>query len=152
MATAERIPGEDFIKLKLASVFLFTGYVANYEKPLDASLEFAEETMPKYGFQTNDLNEVKKIISDSFNDKLESQADMILHDSKYDYLGRVDFIKLTDRLLREESEYGIVHDRKQWAENQRQVLVSHKFVTETGRLLRSVSVEDQIDALQVYDK
>lgn len=152
LATAERIPDEDFIKLKLAAIFLFTGFVSDYEKSLDASIKFVEETLPKYGFEQDDIDGVEEIIQNSFNNKQETGIDNILHDSKYDYLGRVDFIKLTDKLLREESEYGIKHDKKEWAESQRQLLIKHEFLTSTGRLLRNVPLEDQIASLEVYNE
>ena len=36
---AENLPEEDYINLKLASVFLLTGYISDYEKPMEASLQ-----------------------------------------------------------------------------------------------------------------
>jgi hypothetical protein len=147
LATAERIPEEDFLRLKLAALFLFTGYISNYEKPMDESLATAEETLPKYGFDKSEIDDVKKLIRNSFIDKVESVNDKILHDSRYDYLGRVDFIRLSDKLLREESENGIPHGKQEWIEIQRKLLNDHEFMTDTGVLLRSVPVEDQVSAI-----
>lgn len=147
LATAERIPEEDFLRLKLASLFLFTGYISDYEKPMEASLSSAEETLPKYGFDQSEIDDVKKLIMNSFLNKKETVNDNILHDSRYDYLGRIDFIKLSDKLLREESENGMPHEKQEWAEIQRKLLLDHEFITDTGKLLRSVPVEDQVSAL-----
>jgi hypothetical protein len=147
LTTAESLPEEEFIHLKLASLFLFTGYISDYEKPLEASLQLVEEILPKYAFEQADIDEVKRIISNSFNDKQESASDNILHDAKYDYLGRVDYIKLSDKLLREESEYGKPHDKKEWIDSQRKLLSDHEFITNTAKLLRGISIEDQISAL-----
>ncbi|MGD0340758.1 MAG: adenylate/guanylate cyclase domain-containing protein [Bacteroidales bacterium] len=147
LATAERIPEEDFLRLKLAALFLFTGYISDYEKPMEASLETVEETLPKYGFDQSEIDDVKRLITNSFINKQESVNDIILHDSRYDYLGRVDFLKLSDKLLREESENGIPHGKQEWIEIQRKLLLDHEFITDTGKLLRSVPVEDQVSAL-----
>jgi len=147
LATAEKISEEEFIRLKLASVFLFTGYINDYDKPLESSFSSAEEILPRYGFNQESITEVKRLIQNSFRDKQESVADNILHDAKYDYLGRVDYIRLTEKLLREESEYGISHTRKEWIDNQRKLLIDHEFITNTGKLLRSIQVEDQISSL-----
>jgi adenylate cyclase len=147
LTTAERIQEEDYLRLKLAALFLYTGYISNYEKPMDESLTTVEETMPKYGFDQSEIDDVEKLIRNSFNDKQESENDKILHDSVYDYLGRVDFIKLSDKLLREESENGLPHGKKEWTEIQRKLLLDHEFKTDTGKLLRSVPVEDQVSAL-----
>lgn len=147
LATAERIPEEDFLRLKLAALFLFTGYISDYEKPMDASLATVEETLPKYGFDKSEIDDVKEMIRNSFTDVQKSGNDKILHDARYDYLGRVDFIKLSQKLLREESENGMPHVKQEWTDNQRKLLVEHEFLTNTGRLLRSVPVEDQVSAL-----
>ncbi len=148
LATAERLTEEDFISLKLAALFLFSGYISDYEKPMEASFQQVEEILPKYAFELAKIDDVKKLIRNSFENRLESLPDDILHDAKYDYLGRVDYIKLSDKLLREESEYGKPHDRKEWVEQQRKLLIEHEFRTNTARLLRSVPVEEQIAALQ----
>lgn len=147
LATAERIPEEDFLRLKLAALFLFTGYISDYEKPMNASLATAEETLPKYGFDQSEIDDVKELIRNSFTDIQKSENDKILHDARYDYLGRVDFIKLSEKLLREESENGIPHVKHEWTDIQRKLLVEHEFLTNTGKLLRSVPVEDQVSAL-----
>lgn len=147
LATAEKLPDEEFVNLKLASVFLFTGYITDYEKPMDTSCMVAEETLPGYGFNRVNIDEVIKIIQNSFTNKQDSVSDNILHDARFDYLGRIDFIKLTDKLLREESEYGKLHSRKEWMEIQRQLLIDHEFITNTGKLLRSIPLEDQIASL-----
>jgi hypothetical protein len=119
---------------------------------MEKSFSIAEEILPGYGFDKSNLEEIIKLIRNSFTGNLESPSDFILHDAKYDYMGRVDFIKLTDKLLREESEYGKAHSRKEWIEIQRQLLIDNEFVTNTAKLLRSVSLEDQIGNLQVYNE
>lgn len=152
LATAEKVTEEEFLYLKLAAVFLFTGYISDYDKAMEKSFSIVEETLPGYGFDKAHAEEVKKLIKNSFTDNYESASDFILHDAKYDYMGRVDFIKLTDKLLREESEFRKAHTRKEWIEIQRQLLISHEFLTNTAKLLRSVPLEDQIGNLQVYNE
>jgi hypothetical protein len=148
LATAEKLSDEEFVSLKLASVFLFTGYISDYEKPLDTSCMIVEETLTKHGFDQAGIDEVIKIIQHSFTNKQDSASDNILHDARFDYLGRIDYIKLTDKLLREESEYGKLHNRKDWIGIQRKLLIDHEFITSTGKLLRSIPLEDQIASLQ----
>jgi adenylate cyclase len=150
LSRAENLADEEFINLKLASVFLFTGFISDYEKPMEASLRLVEEILPLYGFDQKNVESVKKIISDCFADIQDSLSDYILHDARYDYLGRVDYLKLTDKLLRERTEYGKHADNNTWIELQRKQLYDHKFITKTASLLRSVPIEDQIAGLQVY--
>ena len=147
ISNAEKLPDEEYVNLKLAAVFLITGFITDYEKPMEESIRLVEKMLPKYGFTQENIHSVTRIIKNAFNENPETQQDYILHDARYDYLGRIDYLKLTEKLLREQSEYGKLVDRNKWIEIQKEYLVDHRFMTGTARLLRSVSVEDQIAAL-----
>jgi adenylate cyclase len=148
LSSAESLSDEEFINLKLASVFLLTGFISDYDKPMEASLRLVEEILPKYGFDQENIESTKKLIRNSFIGHQESLSDNILHDAKYDYLGRVDYMKLTDKLLRERTEYGKHTDKNTWIDIQKKQLSEHEFITNTAKLLRSVPVNDQIVILQ----
>ena len=152
LSRAENLPDEEFINLKLASVFLLTGYISDYEKPMEASLRLVEEILPGYGFNQENVDSTKKIIRNCFTGHQESLTDNILHDARYDYLGRVDYMKLTEKLLRERTEYGKHPDNKTWIEFQQKQLSDHQFLTNTAQILRSVPLEDQIAGLQKYSQ
>jgi len=148
LSGAEKLSEEEYINLKLASIFLFTGYITDYEKPMEATLRLVDELLPRFGFGQGNVEATKKIIRNSFNENPESLSDNILHDAKYDYLGRIDYMKLTDKLLRERTEYGKHTDNKSWIESQMKLLTDHDFITKTAKLFRSVAIEDQIASLQ----
>lgn len=147
LATAEKINDEDFVNLKLAAIFLFTGYINDYEKPADGACKIVGEILPGYGFSQDHIAKVQSLIENSFSCRYESITDNILHDARYEYLGRVDYLKLTEKLLREESENGITHTKEEWIEIQKNLLKKHGFITKTARMLRNISAEDQIAAL-----
>lgn len=147
ISTAEKLPEEEYINLKLASVFLLTGFITDYEKPMEASLRLVEEILPRYGFSQENIEITGRIIRNSYTDNLESFLDFILHDARYDYLGRIDYLKLTEKLQRELSEYGKQVDRNTWIEVQKKYLSEHEFRTNTAKLLQSISREDQVTAL-----
>jgi class 3 adenylate cyclase len=149
IANAEKLAEEDYVNLKLGAVFLLTGFISDYEKPMEASMRLVEEVLPRYGFAKENTEAVNRIIRNSFTDNPETIHDYILHDARFDYLGRVDYVKLTEKLLRELSEFGKPVDRDRWIEVQKKYLLEHQFMTETGRLLRSVPAEDQIEALRI---
>jgi len=149
LSRAEKLSDEHFINLKLASVFLLTGYISDYEKPMEASLRLVEEILPGYGFSQENVELTKNLIRNSFSDHRESLADNILHDAIYDYLGRIDYMKLTDKLLRERTEYGKHSNSKSWLEYQKKQLTEHDFITNSARLLRSVPLDEQIEGLKM---
>lgn len=152
IATAEQMPEEVYVNLKLASIFLITGYLADYDNPSEAAFTLMGEILPRFGFDESYIISTRHIITNSFTEKYESFADKILHDARYDYLGRIDYIKLTDKLFRERNEHGIITDAKTWIEVQKKLLRDHDFLTKTGKLLRSVTMEEQIAALQAWYK
>jgi hypothetical protein len=147
ISNAEKLPEEDYVNLKLASLFLMTGFITDYEKPMEESIRLMDEVLPKYGFSKENRGIVNRLIKNSFTNNQENTSDQILNDARYDYLGRVDYIKLTDKLRRELSAYGKNTDRKKWIEIQKKYLIDHEFLTNTARLLRSIPVEDQIAVL-----
>jgi adenylate cyclase len=148
LARAEKVPEEEYVTLKLASIFLLSGFISDYEKPMEASLRLVEEILPKYGFDKTNIEATKKTISNLFNNTRESLSDKILHDARYDYMGRVDFIRLSDKLRKERTEHGKPSESKIWIEIQSKQLIEHDFITDTAKLLRSVTIEDQIAELQ----
>lgn len=147
LSTAEKLSDEEYVHLKLASVFLLTGFISDYEKPMEASSRLVEEMLPKYGFSQTDIELTSQIIRNSYTDNQDSLSDQILHDALYDYLGRVDYLKLTEKLLRERTEHGKHTDAQSWIEVQKKLLSDHDFLTNTAKLLRGVPVEEQIAAL-----
>jgi adenylate cyclase len=152
LSNAEKLSEEEYIHLRLAAVFLFTGFISDYDRPMEGACQIVEEVVPKFGFTKTNVEAAKKIIINSFSQKQESVSDNILHDAGSDYFGRVDFIKLTEKLLKEEAEYGKAPDSKAWLQNKRKLLAGHDFITSTAKLLRGVPVEDQLAALDAFIK
>ena len=150
LANAERLPEDEFIILKLASLFLFTGYINDYDKPEEASCRLVNEILPGYGFIEEDIERIRLLITNSYAGITGTLSDKILFDSKYDYTGRIDFIRLTDKLFKELSEYGKITDKHRWIDEQITFLAEHDFFTGTAKLLRSVTVEQQIADLKEY--
>ncbi len=152
LSHAEKLGEEEYIHLRLASIFLITGFISDYDKPMEGSCQIVEEILPKFGFTRKNVDAAKSIIVNSYNEKQESFSDNILHDARYDYFGRIDFIRLTEKLLKEETEYGLVRDSKSWIKNQKKLLFEHEFITPTAELLRGVSLEDQVATLETFIK
>ena len=150
LATAEGLPLEQYVNLKLASVFLMTGYMSDYNNPAEASCRLMDEMLPRYGFDERYIISARDLINNSFNGKHESVTDKILHDARYDYLGRVDYIKLSEKLLKERNEHGIIVSPEEWSDIQKKLLTDHDFLTNTGKLLRSVPITEQIAKLQEW--
>jgi class 3 adenylate cyclase len=150
LARAEKLEDQDYIHLRLASVFLSFGYVFDYNNPMAAAKKRAEEILSVYGFGRSTYDAITVLMDTAGMPVQNSTAGMILHDAVYDFTGRVDFISMVDRLFREELAYGKVDDPKTWFKNLVKTVEENQFLTETARRLRSVPSEELISALQAY--
>jgi len=150
LSNAESITEAEFIYVKLAAVFLYSGYLTTYVEPWKASGELAANTMVKFGFLEEDIEKVIRLIDNSYNGVYESNSDRVLHDARFDYTGRIDYVKLSERLLKEQSEYGHSKTKDEWIAIQKQMLKEHDFLTNSARMLRSISIDDQIQALNQF--
>jgi uncharacterized protein len=147
LATAEKMPDDEYICVKLASIFIISGFIYDYNNPDEASCNLIENILPRFGFDESHIISAKRLIRNSFNEKYESASDRILHDARYEYLGRIDYVRLTDKLLKERNEHGILTSVSAWIDIQKKLLTDHEFQTATGKLLRSVPAEDQVASL-----
>ena len=150
LARAEHLDDRDYINVRLASLFIFYGYVFDYDDPLSAAGKRAEEILSVYGFEDRTLDAVTRMMETAFQPDQESVAGMVLHDAVYDFTGRVDFISMADRLFREEMAYGRAYDPKAWFRKTIQMVEQNPFLTETAKRLQSVPHEEQIRALKSF--
>jgi len=129
---------------------MITGYVTSYVEFMDESLKLLNSDAPAYGFSQEHIDKAVNNINDCYSDNPQTISGMILSDSVYDYYGRVDFLIRAELLFAEESDYGVVKDKRIWLENLMEHLSGHDFKTNTGKLLRTNSVNQQIDVLRNY--
>ena len=150
LAKAENLDDQEYIWLRLASVFVFFGYVFDYQRPLEASRKRAGEIFTVYGFDPTALEAVLRIINSAFSAEQSSAAGRVLHDAVYDFLGRVDFEAMVDKLYREEMAYGKVLDPESWFTDFAKRMAENPFLTDTGKMLQSVPREQQIMVLREF--
>ncbi len=150
LARAEKLEDQDYIHLRLASVFVFFGYVFDYNDQKTASQKRAAEVLMVYGFSQKTLEAVTTLMSGAMEQEQSSAAGKVLHDAVYDFTGRIDFITMIDRLYREENAYGKIEDPKVWFRDMYRKIEKNQFLTETAGKLRSVTVNEQLNALQVF--
>jgi adenylate cyclase len=150
LSKAENLEDEDYINLRLASIFLYYGYVFDYSNPTEASGKRAEEILTYYGFDNSNLQAVKELIGSAFLSDQTTPGGAVLHDAVFDFLWRVDFTNLVGKLFKEEMAYGKVKNARVWFDNIRESLSIHKPITNTAKLLESVTREKQAEALEKF--
>jgi len=150
LAGAEQLGEQDYIAVKIAALFLFTGLIDDYDNPSMLSRNRADDILPRLGFDGLTIGSAIEMIEKFYAGTFDTRAMMILHDSVYDYLGRVDYIRLTEKLMKEMKETVTIRDIREWAADQTEFLGSHEFMTETARMLRSVPAGTQVMNLAAF--
>jgi adenylate cyclase len=150
LSGAEQLKEEEYINARLAALFLFTGLIEDYDNPAEASRTQTDEMLPRLGFDSTATDSVREMIRKFYSDEFDTRTMMVLHDAVYDYLGRVDYLNLTEKLMKELKETGSITDQDSWVEEQIDFLSSHEFLTTTARLLRTIPPEKQILKLRDY--
>jgi len=150
LARAEKLSDQEYVHLRLASVFIYFGYAFDYNDPDTASRKRAEEILSVYGFGPGTFEAVIALIASATSPENESAAGKVLHDAVYDFTGRIDFVAMIDKLYREEKAYGKTADEKKWFREVASTIENNQFLTETARRLRSVPADEQLNALRVF--
>lgn len=147
LAGAEQLKEDEFIIVKLAVLFLYTGLIDDYDKPLEGSVSRADDILPRLGFSSFIVEKTKKLIYKFYKGEFDNKQMKIIHDTVYDYLGRIDYIRQTEKLMKEIRETVNIDNPEAWAEEQKAILEKHDFLTTSARLLRSVPIETQKENL-----
>jgi class 3 adenylate cyclase len=150
LARAEKLSDQEYIHLRLASVFIYFGYAFDYSDMEAVAVKRAEEILSVYGFGMHTLEAVKNLMASASSPVQESAAGQVLHDAIYDFTGRIDFIAMIDKLYREEKAYGKIQDEKVWFTELASRIEKNQFLTATARRLRSVAAEEQLRTLNAY--
>jgi adenylate cyclase len=146
---AEGVTDEDMLVLKTAALFHDVGHIVAYDNHEFHSCEIARNILPKYAYTSQEIELVCQIIMAT---KLPPQPKNILEeiicDSDLDYLGRIDFIPVSNTLYEELKVRNKIGTLKEWNKLQLQFISKHQYFTQTARRLREVNKQIQIDRIR----
>jgi class 3 adenylate cyclase/HD superfamily phosphodiesterase len=137
LSISEGIINEDTLLLKAAALFHDIGFVEQYEHNEEIGARFAREWLPKYGFNDEQIEKIcSLIIITNVNTEPRSLLEKIIRDADLDYLGREDFMDISENLKKELMLKNKVGSDKEWDEIQVDFLSKHVYYTESARKLR----------------
>jgi class 3 adenylate cyclase len=146
---AERLSEEELLMLKLAGLFHDSGHVVSYQNHEFHGTQLAREILEDYHFSEEQITTICRLIMATKlppvpKDKLEE----VMCDSDLDYLGRTDFIPVSDTLFQELYERNMIDSYDNWNRMQLNFIKKHQYFTETARNLREVNKQAQIERLR----
>ena len=145
----EGISDKDLLLLKTAALFHDIGQIHKSAGHEEIGCEYTKEYLPKYGYTDKEIEIINGIImATQLPPKPETLLQKIICDADLDYLGRSDFIPVSDTLFKELSEQNIITDINEWNKLQVKFLSSHSYFTESAAKLRDINKQEQIKRLE----
>ncbi|MCK4661608.1 MAG: HD domain-containing protein [Bacteroidales bacterium] len=145
----EGINEEELLLLKTAALFHDSGQIYGAKDHEDKSCEIAREILPKYDYDEEQINAICDIImATKLPPEPKTKLENIICDSDLDYLGRSDFIPVSNTLFKELAEQNIITDENEWNKMQVKFISGHQYFTKTANNLREVNKQKQIDRIK----
>jgi class 3 adenylate cyclase len=146
---AEGVSEEEILILKLAALFHDAGHIISYENhELHGSI-LARKMLVKYDYPEEILSKICDLImATQFPPEPQSLLEKIMCDSDLDYLGRTDFIPVSNMLYEELKIREMVGSFNEWNLKQLEFIKKHQYYTNTAQNLREVNKNKQIERLE----
>ncbi len=145
----EGITDEEMLLLKTAALFHDSGQTIQTRDHELIGTRIASSILPKFGYSSEQIAEIQQIIMAT---KLPPQPTTLLQkiicDADLDYLGRSDFIPVSNMLYKELHEQNLIGSINDWNKLQIKFLTPHHYFTDTANKLREVNKQTQIERLK----
>lgn len=149
MGWAEGVPESDILLLKVAGLFHDSGHIIQYKGHENKSCDFAQDILPMFNYSQEKIDKIKGIImATQLPHTPTNILEAIIQDADLDYLGRSDFIPVSNNLYRELKERNMIGTIDQWNAMQIKFIEGHQYYTSTAQSLREVNKQKQIEGLK----
>jgi class 3 adenylate cyclase len=145
----EGVDDEGILLLKTAALFHDSGQIVGNENHEYYSTQIAREYLSKWGYSEEQSSKICSLImATKLPPNPATLLEKIMCDADLDYLGRTDFIPVSNTLYDELIAQGKNISILDWNRNQVKFLTGHQYFTETALRLRKVGKEYQIERLK----
>ncbi len=146
---AEGLTEEEILLLKLAGLFHDSGHTIDYKNHEEHGAQIAKDILTNYNYPKENIDTVCRLImSTKFPPSPKDKLEQVICDSDLDYLGRSDFIPVSNLLYKELKENNMIGSIDEWNMLQINFIKNHQYYTKTARHLREVNKQNQINRLK----
>ena len=146
---AEGCSDEEILLLKTAGLFHDAGHTIAYDNHEYHGTVIAREILPEYNYTSEQIDRICSLImSTKLPPKPANLLEDIICDSDLDYLGRSDFIPVSNTLYEELKAQNKMKSLNDWNKLQVKFISGHQYFTKTARSLREVNKQLQIERIQ----
>jgi len=144
----EGVTDEEILILKTAGLFHDAGHTIAYDNHEFYGTQLARELLPGYGYTKEQIDRICEIImATKLPPKPKNLLEKIICDADLDYLGRIDFIPVSNTLYKELKEQNKVGTLNDWNKLQLKFISGHQYFTKTAQNLREVNKQKQIERI-----
>ena len=149
IAIAENISEHDRELLITAAYFHDTGYIREYDKNEPIAARMAGRILKLIGYKPNEIEKIQNmILSTDLAFEPKTHLEKILCDADLDHLGRPDFLEFDAKLREGRRNRGVdVSDDEKWYNGTLNLIINHKFYTESQKKLREEQKQKNIQTL-----
>ncbi len=146
---AEGCSDEEILLLKTAALFHDAGHTVSYDDHEYQGTILAREMLPAYGYSDEQIERICGVImSTKLPPRPSNILEQIICDADLDYLGRSDFIPVSNTLFEELKAQNKITNLNDWNRMQVKFISGHQYFTATARSLREVNKKLQIERIQ----
>ena len=145
----EGVSDEELLLLKTAALFHDTGYIVGSENHEYFGTQIARDILPNYNYTQDQIDRIcSLILATKLPPNPTNIYERIICDADLVYLGRTDFIPVSNMLYDELKALGSNLDIDAWNQKQVDFLTKHHYFTETAIKVLEVGKEYQIERLK----
>jgi len=146
---AEGCSDEEILLLKTAALFHDAGHIIAYDNHEFYGTQLVKEMLPEFNYTSEQIDRICAIImSTKLPPEPTNLLENIICDSDLDYLGRSDFIPVSNTLYEELKAQNKIGSLNDWNKIQVKFISGHQYFTRTARSLREVHKQLQIERIQ----
>ncbi len=146
---AEGLNEEEILVLKLAALFHDSGHTRDYKEHELHGTHIAREFLSNYNYPEDQVETICRLImSTKFPPEPKDLLEQVICDSDLDYLGRSDFIPVSNTLYDELKDRDMIGSIDEWNQLQVNFIRKHQYFTQTAQNLREVNKQIQIERLE----
>lgn len=150
----EGVSDEDILLLKTAALFHDAGHIIAYDNHEFYGTQLAHEYLPKFNYKSEQINRICELImATKLPPNPKNLLEKIMCDADLDYLGRTDFIPVSNTLYEELKKQNKIGSLNEWNKKQLNFISGHQYFTKTAQSLREVNKHKQIERItQLIEK
>jgi adenylate cyclase len=146
---AEGVSDEEILLLKTAALFHDAGHIIAYDEHEMHGTTLAREYLPMFHYSAEQIERICQLImATKLPPEPKDLLEAIICDSDLDYLGRSDFIPVSNTLFSELKEHDKISSLNDWNKLQIAFISKHQYFTRTARKLREVNKQSQIERIK----